>query len=285
MKYDNTSYWIEMHKKYKDSLKGVGISLLSDKYNDMKYSSESDTMLKVLDSIKSEIESRVEVSVLDVGAGNGFWTQLIHGYLSKMSLKLRVFALDISEDALEVIKHKIPEVNIVQADLKTIDINRFGEIFDIVSAIYCLHHIISLQDYVNSIKFVGKSVKRGGFLLIGDPILRKSFSKFYQTDFYTYEGHSFPRPLYIIDSILIDEGFERIAIQNFTSFLLGANMESSSKIGFYIQRKIWNVGFFIFFRSNSLSKFFNPCVKFFDSLLKKTKVSNSSILVLYRRRF
>lgn len=283
MKYDNTLYWIEMHKKYKESLKGVGISILSERYNIMKYSSEADTITRIMDLIKTEISRENEISVLDIGAGTGYWTQLFYNFISGMGNKPNVFALDISDDALKIIKQKNPDINTIQSDLKTIDVNQFKESFDIVSALYCFHHIISLQDYLKALKFAGKSVKKGGFLLIGDPILSKPYSKFYQTDYYTYEGHSLPRPSYIIDNILIDEGFERIAVRNLVSFVLGGNTESFSKIGFFLQRKIWNFGFFILYRSNTLLRIFQPFVRIIDSFIKKTKYSNGSIIIFYRK--
>ena len=52
-KYDNVNYWIDMHKKYKGSIKAVGRSNLSEEYNKMKYQSEAETVLKVLEEIKN----------------------------------------------------------------------------------------------------------------------------------------------------------------------------------------------------------------------------------------
>jgi 2-polyprenyl-3-methyl-5-hydroxy-6-metoxy-1,4-benzoquinol methylase len=264
-------------------LKAVGISSLCDEYNVIKYASESETMKKTLDELVFPSLSQKEVAILDVGAGIGVWSHLFFEYFLERKIVPHIKAVDISRDALEEIKKKNPAIDVKQIDLKNIDIDIYANQYDCVVAVCCLHHIVDLQSYLNAIRFVAHSVKRGGYLLIEDPILRKPYSKFYNTDFVHYTGHSFPRPSYIIDDVLLTEGFQRIAINNSLSFLLSGNMESFTKVGFILQRKIWNLGYYLLYKSNTIVKAIGPLVRWIDRKLKKTKYANGTILIVYKK--
>lgn len=284
MQYDNTSYWKEMHKELKGSLQAVGISALSQEYNKLKYLSESNSLYSILEKIKSNFVKTESVNILDIGAGIGYWSNLIFKFYETEKKNPSVTALDISKDALDSINQNFPNIKTIQIDLKEVELDLVKDKFDLVTSFYCFHHIVSLKDYSNAIKFAGRSVKKDGYLIIGDPILSKPYSKFYNVDFPTFKIHSFPRPLYLIDDILMDEGFERIEQKNAVSFLLNGNVESRSKLGYFIQRKLWNLGYYYFYRSNKFVKLFSPLIKFIDETFKKGKASNSSVFILYKKK-
>ncbi|MGE5431214.1 MAG: class I SAM-dependent methyltransferase [Syntrophomonadaceae bacterium] len=283
MKYDNTAHWKNLHLKYGDSLKTVGISGLSEAYNQLKYSSESESLVKILDELKSDLLSKEKLSVLDIGAGIGFWSALIHSYFQQHNKNSEINSLDISESALEIIKSKNPGFKTIAADLKTIDVNSRAECFDFVVACYCFHHLTGLLDYLNAVKFAARSVKPGGYLAIMDPILSKPFSKFYSVDYPTYSGHSLPRPLYLIDGLLLESGFRRIKLSNALSYLLAANVESNSRWGYFVQNKIWKFFYYLIYKNDGLTKALSGLVKSFDSSLKTSKYSNGTVTAVYQK--
>jgi SAM-dependent methyltransferase len=283
MKYDNTAHWKNLHLKYGNSLQTVGISGLSETYNKLKYGSESESLLKILDSLQDELKKKEKICILDIGAGIGFWSELLYSYFQEHNRAPEVTSLDISESALEIIKSKNPNFHTIAADLKTIDSQCYPESFDFVIACYCFHHLTGLLDYINAVKFASQSVKSGGFLVITDPILRKPFSKFYEVDFANYSGHSFPRPLYLIDGILLESGFRRIKVENALSYFLGANVESKSRLGYFIQNKIWKFFYYLIYKNDKLTRWVSGPAKMVDKSLKNSKYSNGTVTVVYQK--
>ena len=166
MYYDNRSYWTSLHEKFKGELKAVGHPFLSENLNQLKYESEAETVLiglkKIVDGFRQANHS--ELSVLDVGAGYGYWTGLVYDLLSKNGFGVNASALDMSTDALEVIRDRLPYINPIRADLRTIAPDKSEESYDLVFACYCLHHLTRANDFLNATQFVGRSVKKGGFL-------------------------------------------------------------------------------------------------------------------------
>lgn len=283
MKYDNTAHWRNLHLKYGDSLKSVGISGLSETYNQLKYSSESESLVKILDKLKASLLNKEKLSVLDIGAGIGFWSELINSYFQQHDKISEITSLDISQSALEIIKSKNPAFKTVAADLKTIDTESSAECFDFVIACYCFHHLTGLLDYLNAVKFGARSVKPGGYLVIMDPILSKPFSKFYSVDYSTYSGHSFPRPLYLIDGLLLESGFKRIEIDNALSYILAANVESNSRWGYFVQNKIWKFFYYLIYKNDGLTRAIRGLIKSVDAMLKNSKYSNGTVTAVYQK--
>jgi 2-polyprenyl-3-methyl-5-hydroxy-6-metoxy-1,4-benzoquinol methylase len=284
MQYDNSSYWKKLHIEIGNNLKAVGISSLTLEYNKLKYLSESRSLMDVLDKIYVDRIQTEAINILDIGAGIGFWTELLYSFFANRNQLVKITALDISKEALNYIKEKRPHYSIYECDLKTVKTDLFNQEYNLVTAAYCFHHLISLKHYSNAVQFAAKSVMKGGYLIIIDPILSKQFSRFYSSDFTTTSTHSLPRSLYILDNLMIDEGFERINIRNASSFILGGNMESFTKFGFNIQRKFWNLGYLFLYRHDKIVKFLEPFLLWLDSILKSGKYSNSSIIVIYKKQ-
>ena len=284
MQYDNSSYWKNLHIEFGSNLKAVGISSLSLEYNKLKYLSESRSLLDILVKITDDLSQSKELNILDIGAGIGFWSEFLYSFFNNREILTKITALDISKEALEFIKQKKPFFSTYECDLKTVNPDLFNQEYNLVFVAYCFHHLISLKDYSNALRFAARSVIQGGYLIIMDPILSKKYSRFYSTDYTTFNAHSLPRSLYILDNIMIEEGFSRIEIKNATSFILGGNMESSTKLGFNIQRKIWNFGYLFLFRYEKIVSLLASFLLWCDRKLKKVKYSNSSIIVLYKKQ-
>ena len=106
MAYDNTQYWTELHRRLTGQLVAVGYPNLSERFNELKYQSEAETLMSVLQEIVTAPPS--EWRILDVGAGTGYWTCLVDDYLRNQRLSPAITALDISAQALETVKTRLP---------------------------------------------------------------------------------------------------------------------------------------------------------------------------------
>jgi len=284
MKYDNTNYWQNIHEKHGYSLKSVGHPFLSESLNRLKYQSEADTILQCLMNIAKDFKQteKCELSMLDVGAGTGYWSDIVHSYLAKQGFGLNMTALDISLKALTDFQKRNPYITVVQEDLKNIQPDIFLQSFDLIITNYCLHHIINLDDFINALRFVGKSVKNDGFLIIMDPILTMPFSLFDVIDLLSFKGNGIPRHLYIIDDILSKEGLIRHSVRPAVSFLLNGNIESHNHIIYSVTSVIWRV-LCVLYKSDRFVKSISMFLLFCDRFLKKRKVALSSSVCVYKK--
>ena len=123
--YDNSAYWQQLHKQFSGKLRAVGFPWLSEAFNELKYKSEASSLVPVLGEIGTAFAGSKSLSVLEVGAGTGYWTRFVAGYFKEHSFSVQSTALDISEDALKGIHALFPECSVVRADLKSIDTTLF----------------------------------------------------------------------------------------------------------------------------------------------------------------
>ena len=114
MSYENSEYWRTLHGRCTGSLRAVGWPTLSESFNEAKYLSETESFLHALELCP--LSSRSPLHLLEIGIGIGFWTSLLIERLSKFDF--HVTGLDISKDALAVVRTRFPDVELEQADLR-----------------------------------------------------------------------------------------------------------------------------------------------------------------------
>ena len=284
MVYDNRQYWSRLHEKFKGQLKAVGHPFLCDCLNQLKYASEASAMDQVLQQIMDSFrkDAQRSISYLDIGAGTGYWTDLISGSFLSQGYGVDVAALDVSDDALDVIRERLPFAHRIKEDLRTIAPNASSESYHLVSSCYCLHHLTKTDDFVNAIKFAGSSVKKGGFLLIMDPVLTRRFSEFDTIDFYSFRGNGIPRHLYFIDDILFGLGLKRSAIYPAVSFLLNGHIEAQNSWSYVAMSRVWDV-LCIVYRSERLTCGLSGILVSLDRMLKRMNLSFSSSICVYHK--
>lgn len=286
MTYENTQYWTQIHCLYEGQLKAVGYPLLSEAFNELKYQSEAESVLEILREVAKDLGCKSEnsISILDIGAGIGYWTGLIKNTLATQGFTPHPTALDISVEALTKVKGRDPSVETIQADLKTISPEQLKQKFDLVYAFYCLHHLKRHDDFVNALRFAAASVKPGGYLILMDPMLRLPFSLAYSINFSTYAGNGVMRPLYLIDDILQNQGLLRCKQMPAVSFLLNGNAEAYGFLGYAFLKLIWKTLGLVFYRSESRTKAIAPILVTLDRLFKKANLSFSSRICLYQKK-
>lgn len=284
-KYNNTTYWKDIHKKNLGPLQTVGHPMLCKNLNRLKYESESSSILSSLQDIgyKFTLMGKKKLSILDVGAGGGFWLKIVNEAFEKQGFRIELTALDLSREALETLQRHNSHINIIQEDLKTINPDIFSNSFDLVISCYCLHHLVNLEDFLNALRFAGRSVNRGGFLIVMDPVLNLPFSKFDIIDFPTYAGNGIPRHLYLLEDILGKEGFFRQVIQPAVSFLLNGNIEGYGWFSYSMASIIWKVLCMFVYKSDPFVKLSTSILLVLDKALKSSNLSFSSSVCVYRK--
>lgn len=284
MVYDNRKYWTQLHEELKGQLKAVGHPFLSESLNQLKYESEAHALEQALQKTTDDFQKdgRHKVSYLDLGAGTGYWTGLISDFFLAHDYEVEASALDVSEDALDVIGERLPLVRRIKDDLGTIPPGKFSESYDVVSACYCLHHLVKANAFINALKFAGSSVKKGGFLIIMDPVLTRRFSKFDTMDYYSFRGNGIPRHLYFIDDILFDLGLRRTAIYPAVSFILNGHIEASGFLSYFAMSRIWEM-LGVLYRSERSTRSISGILTNLDRMLKRKNLSFSASLCVYRK--
>ncbi len=285
MKYDNTEYWTGIHKKHKGHLQAVGHPTLCKRLNELKYQSEGNTMLDSVRGICREFRlmGKKKLSILDVGAGTGYWSKMVYDAFDKERFQVRATALDLSLDALDIVRRHSQHIDTVQEDLKTINPDLFARGFDLVISCYCLHHLVNLEDFLNALRFVAKSVSIDGFLIIMDPILTLPFSKFDVIDFPSYQGNGIPRHLYLIEDVLAKEGLCKRAIRPAVSFLLNGNIEGYDWFSYTAASTLWKALCMFIYKSDPLARLLSGVLLPLDKTLKDFYMAFSSSVCVYRK--
>jgi SAM-dependent methyltransferase len=282
MTYDNSSYWLDLHRTHPGSLKAVGHPWLSEALNELKYRSEAETLTRVLESLGPVSARGLGVTMLDIGAGTGFWTEAIHAWLSQRGAAPKVTALDISEQALAAIKRSHPEFETTCTDLKTVDPDSFHGRYTLVFSFYCLHHLPRIADFLNGLRFAARSVGAEGVLLIMDPMLSRPYSAFHAVEFAGHDANGMPRPLALIDEVLEGEGLDRVALEPAVSFLLNDAIEARSRVGFAVATTTWQL-LQRLYRSEGATGACSRLLAWCDRALKRRGRALSSSLAAYRR--
>jgi SAM-dependent methyltransferase len=283
VKYDNSAYWRGLHQAHPGSLKAVGHPWLSEALNELKYRSEADALTAFLDSHCQLLKDEIRPQIADIGAGTGFWTELLESWFQSQGSAPGFTVVDISEQALALIKGRRPHFETLRADLTTIDPSHFQERFGLVVSFYCLHHLPRLGDFLNGLRFAARSVAPNGILLIMDPILSQPYSLFHEIAFSSHKGNGMPRSLYLIDDVLESEGLARIAFAPAVSFLLNGGIEARSRIGSATTNALWMLLQQVY-RSDRVTRAAGGAIRWADRLLKCCALAHSSSLAAYQRQ-
>ena len=277
--YNNKSYWIDLHESFSGSLRAVGWPSLSEAFNQLKYESESEGFIKALSLAAANKDS---IRFLEVGVGIGFWTGLTKTYASKSGIALDFSALDISADALALVRERYPDVTCIEADLTKLDGQSVVERYDIVTAIMVLLHLTNFDDYQNALRFCAESVKAGGMLIIYEPLLIRNYSPFLSERFSGFQGNSYTQVKFHIDNILHNLGFEEVASMPGASWVLNAPIQAGSKAGYLVKHIIWLALYGLIYKSETLTKALQAPLLQLDALFKK-KHGDSGTFVVYRK--
>ena len=280
--YNNSNYWLGLHRTLRGSLRSVGWPSLSEEFNLLKYKSEASSFEKSLKTI-SQLQVGKQVSLLEIGAGVGFFTNLTKRYAFENSVRIDYSVLDISPEALELIHDNFPDVCCIESDLTSFDEDSADRKYDMVTAIMVLLHLTDFEEYMDALKFCAASVDEGGHLIIYEPLLFREYAPSISYEFSQFKGSSVPRLKFSIDNILNNLGFDQVVMIPGASWLLNSPIQSGSRSEFLLKKSIWKLISVIFYRSDNLTRLLGPLLYSIDAFLKRRQ-PDSGTFVVYQKR-
>ena len=189
MSYEPREFW-ERRLREQFDLRGTGETGLPLAYNRACYALRREVLVRALREAGAALAG---ATVLDVGCGTGFFTQL---YLERGA---RVTGVDITSASVERLATRFPEARFVQADV--------GESapegrFDVVNAFDVLYHITDDGRWERAVQNLARAVAPGGLLLITDLFARRG----------GLAEHNVVRPLERYRSLIEAEGLSVVAL-------------------------------------------------------------------------
>lgn len=227
------------------SLRGVGWPNWPESYNSIVYKKYLKGFIKVINYLKLNqgLEINKDVSVFEVGAGTGFYTN----YFQQLGVKDYV-GIDISEISISNLKLKFPDYSFERIDISqnTDLVKSHVESFDIICVVDVLLHVTDDARFRNAVNNICCMLKKGGYLIIGDQITiyrtkNHSDNSKYKTDV--------SRNIRYIEEVFSKFNINVVKIFHRQTFFLNKNIDF--KHPFF--EKIHNI--FFYFLNGSLSVF------------------------------
>ncbi len=139
-------------------LEAVGYIGLGKRFNQWMYSLRKRSFIRSVKRLKLLFS---DAKVLDVGSGTGFYLGLWKGLGVKS-----ITGIDISEQAIENLKHKFPAETFYLQDITKIFAH--DRKFDLISCMDVLFHIVDDENFKNAIQNLSHSLVSGGYLILTD---------------------------------------------------------------------------------------------------------------------
>lgn len=142
------------------SLTGAGHINLGKNYNRLLYRARLDALQRVISHLS--ISFSFDTSVLDIGCGNGFYTEMA------VAADVRNYVgLDISEKSVGELAHRYPQYRFVEADVSS-EALPLNEEFDIILAADVLFHVTDDFRFNTATRNMASLLKPGGHLILSD---------------------------------------------------------------------------------------------------------------------
>lgn len=188
--FDSNLYWQKRLKNAGKSLKGVGLRRFDEHGNFLMYKRVKEVLDKIFKNLDIPLKKK---KVLDAGAGIGMFTDY---YVQKGA---NVTAIDISSDALKILKKKYPTVKTMLTSIERYSPKK--ESFDIVHCFDVVYHITDDKCWEKAIKNLAKSSKK--YILI------HAYAE--RWDNFLESRHVKVKRKRSMETIFKEKGFERIA--------------------------------------------------------------------------
>lgn len=153
--YDAAAYWGDRFGRYGHSLKGAGHEGLSEEVNARMYREAAEVFTNLCRKEGVELAS---ARVLDIGCGNGYYTQLLQ------DLGVKDYrGLDITDVLFPSLREKFPHFEFVRSDIAS-DVLE-GE-FDLVMMIDVVEHIVKQSKLTHAMANVKECLAPEGVFVI-----------------------------------------------------------------------------------------------------------------------
>jgi SAM-dependent methyltransferase len=173
--YDAARYWSDRFARYGPAMKGVGDEGLSERDNREIYESAGVTFL---DLCRQEGIDFSTARVLEIGCGNGFYTQL----LKEQGVR-HYLGVDITDALFPLLMERFPGFRFIRRDVTAELLD--GE-FDLVLMIDVIEHIVSEE----KLDFAMRNVQRclaGNSRFLVAPVVDQGGRSLFYVRFWTIE--------------------------------------------------------------------------------------------------
>jgi SAM-dependent methyltransferase len=171
----------------------VGFGVLGTHFNAWMYRVRRYVLQRALRRAAVLIEG---ASVLDVGAGTGFYVR----EWQRLGAAT-VTGLDVSASAVERLRGQIPHATFLEADVAEPIPPALGADYDVVSAFDVLFHIVDDVRFVRAIENLARLTRPGGYLLLSENFLHTSTLR---------HRHQVSRTRVEIERALSEAGFQAV---------------------------------------------------------------------------
>lgn len=117
------------------------------------------------------VNSKSNISVLDVGCGLGF-------FLSALNVEIKKYGIEESQFACDYVKKNFKDINILNGGYQ--DIHKFNKKFDVIMFYHVLEH---LKNPARSIEILKNFLKKDGILIIGTPNINSFVARIFGKNF------------------------------------------------------------------------------------------------------
>ncbi len=159
--FNPNNYW-EDRLHTIGGLEGVGFKKLGPSFNKWAYKVRKHVFAKQVPKLNLKFN---ECNVLDIGSGTGFYIQAWH----ELNVK-NITGIDITPTAVDNLKKTFPNTNFFLSDIGDVNFNKNNEyqMYDLVSAMDVLFHIVDDVRFEQSIKNIASITKTGGHFVYSD---------------------------------------------------------------------------------------------------------------------
>lgn len=161
--FDERRYWEERLSTL--TLESVGYRGLGEEYNLWLYKMKEKRLLECLRRYRIAVDGR---SILDIGAGTGFYVDFWEGKRAG-----EIVGLDITEASVAFLRERYPEHSFHRTDVSAADLPAvLGRTFDVVTAFDVLYHIVDDRKFERAVANIGGLCVPGGYFILSDNFMQ-----------------------------------------------------------------------------------------------------------------
>lgn len=188
--YDAQKYWRDRFSKYGLSLKGSGDQRLSEQENKIMYAEAAKVFTALCQKVTIDFRS---ASVLEIGCGTGFYTQLLHNLGVK-----NYTGVDITDVIFTELKKRFHGFRFIKKDITS---DKIKGKFDLIVMIDVIEHIVKEDKLSSSMENVKNSLSDNGIFILG-PIQNTSKRQHFHVRYWSLEDIAPKFPGYVFGELM-----------------------------------------------------------------------------------